>query len=104
MGNLPKGHIRLLHIEAGSDESPIIVKLVTTDLNLATSYEGLSYTWGVVELTSTITCDGSLMPVTQNLYDALRYLRQPDRERIMWIDAICINQKNDLERTQQVGM
>jgi hypothetical protein len=104
MDALPLGCIRLLHIQAGSNDSPINVRLVTAELESAPSYEGLSYTWGVVEFTSIINCDGSSMPVTQNLYDALLYLRQPDRERIMWIDAICINQKNDHERAQQVGM
>ncbi|KAE9365154.1 HET-domain-containing protein [Stipitochalara longipes BDJ] len=104
MDTLPPGHIRLLHIEAGSDEAPIAVRLVTTELDLAPSYEGLSYTWGVVEFTARVACDGSALPVTQNLYDALRYLRRPDEDRIMWIDAICINQKDDLERSLQVGI
>jgi hypothetical protein len=104
MDTLLLGHIRLLYIEAGREESPIKGRLVTAELESAPPYEGLSYTWGVVEYTSTITCNGSYTPVTQNLYDALRYLRQPDRERIMWIDAICINQKNDQERTEQVDL
>jgi hypothetical protein len=104
MDTLPPGHIRLLHIEAGSDDSPIVAKLVTTELESAPSYEGLSYTWGVVEFTSEITCDGSHLRVTQNLYDALKYLRRPDKERILWIDAICINQNDDFERTRQVGI
>jgi Heterokaryon incompatibility protein (HET) len=90
MDTLPPGHIRLLHIEAGRDESLVVGKLVTKELQSAPPFEALSYTWGVVEFTSTITCDGSPMPVTQNLYEALTYLRQPDQERIMWIDAICI--------------
>ena len=102
MDTLPPGHIRLLHIEAGRDESLVVGKLVTKELQSAPPFEALSYTWGVVEFTSTILCDGSPMPVTQNLYEALTYLRQPDQERIMWIDAICINQTNNLERTQQV--
>jgi hypothetical protein len=104
MDTLPPGYIRLLHIEAVSNDSAIVVRLVPTKLDSAPSYEGLSYTWGVVEFTSTIMCDGSPLPVTQNLYDALKYLRQPDKERIMWIDAICINQKNDAERSRQVGI
>ncbi|KAN0089211.1 HET domain containing protein [Hyaloscypha variabilis] len=104
MNNLLPGHIRLLHIEPGSDEFPIVIRLVTTELDSGPSYEGLSYTWGVVEFTSTVTCGGSALPVTRNLYDALRYLRRPDQERVMWIDAICINQKDDAERSQQVAI
>ncbi len=104
MDTLRPGYIRLIHIEAGSDESPIVVRLVSTKLDSAPPYEGLSYTWGIVEFTSTVTCDGGPLPVTQNLYDALKYLRQSDKERIMWIDAICINQTNDVERSKQVGI
>ncbi|KAF4632732.1 hypothetical protein G7Y89_g5395 [Cudoniella acicularis] len=104
MDALLQGHIRLLCIEPGSDESQIAVRLVTTRLESAPPYEGLSYTWGVAEFNSTITCDGSSFPVTQNLYDAIRYLRQPDCERVMWIDAICINQRDNQERTEQVGI
>ncbi|KAH6712545.1 heterokaryon incompatibility protein-domain-containing protein [Leptodontidium sp. MPI-SDFR-AT-0119] len=32
----------------------------------------------------------------------LRHLRYPDRERILWADAICINQTDDAERSREV--
>ena len=40
--------------------------------------------------------------VTQGLDDALRYLRYTDRPRTMWIDALCINQRDIAERNAQV--
>jgi hypothetical protein len=104
MNPLPLDHIRLLHIEAGVDESPIRYRLVTTSLEASPPYEALSYTWGSIEQGSTITCDDVPLFVTQNLYDAIKYLRNPEHERIMWIDAVCINQKHDQERTEQVGI
>lgn len=39
-----------------------------------------------------------------NLYSALLHLRQSEKERVLWIDAICINQENVQERNQQVTM
>ncbi|EON64457.1 hypothetical protein W97_03688 [Coniosporium apollinis CBS 100218] len=42
--------------------------------------------------------------VTANLESALRHLRHEDDFRTMWIDAICINQSDTEERTQQVAM
>lgn len=42
------------------------------------------------------------MPVTKSLLLALQDLRQPHEDRIMWIDAICIDQDNDKERGHQV--
>ncbi|KAF4633399.1 hypothetical protein G7Y89_g4718 [Cudoniella acicularis] len=104
MEPLPPDHIRLLCIEAGSAESPIRCKLQATSLHTPPPYEALSYTWGSTEQESAITCGGSDMLVTRNLFDVLQYLRKPESQRIMWIDAVCINQRNDQERTEQVGM
>jgi Heterokaryon incompatibility protein (HET) len=104
MDPLAPDHIRLLYIEPGVDESPIRCRLVTTSLEASPPYEALSYTWGSTEKDSTITCDNVPIFVTQNLYDAIKYLRNSENERIMWIDAVCINQRNDQERTEQVGI
>jgi hypothetical protein len=41
--------------------------------------------------------------VTSNLDVALRYLRLKDQPRVLWIDAICINQHNIQERNKQVA-
>jgi len=46
-------------------------------------YEALSYTWGGAEKPDNINISGSIMKVTQNLYLALRHLRQPDEDRIL---------------------
>ena len=66
------------------------------------SYEAFSYTWGSVEKTDNIKVNGRIMGVTQNLYLALRHLRFEDKDRILWIDAICIDQDNIKERGHQV--
>ena len=104
MDSLPPDHIRLLYIEAGVDESPVRCRLVTTSLEASPPYEALSYTWGSTEQDSTIICDNVLIFVTQNLYDVIKYPRNSEHERIMWIDAVCINQRNDRERIEQVGI
>ncbi|OAL54541.1 HET-domain-containing protein, partial [Pyrenochaeta sp. DS3sAY3a] len=66
------------------------------------SYEALSYTWGDTDKPYEIEVDGRLMAVTKNLYLALQHLRYTDQDRILWIDAICIDQNNDKERGHQV--
>jgi hypothetical protein len=40
--------------------------------------------------------------VTQNLAEALKELRLPDRGTKIWVDALCINQSDNLERKVQV--
>jgi hypothetical protein len=102
MDPLPQDHFRLLYLEPGDKDSEIHCRLAVFELQSAPTYEALSYTWGEAVLSRKIICNGSSLQVTSNLHDALQYLRQIDGERIVWIDAVCINQTNDQERTAQV--
>jgi hypothetical protein len=45
----------------------------------------------------------STLSITRNLADALPYLQPDDSPRDLWIDAICINQRGDVEKSQQVN-
>ena len=40
--------------------------------------------------------------MTENLHTALSHLRNFSLERIIWVDAICIDQKNTKEKEQQI--
>jgi hypothetical protein len=66
-------------------------------------YEALSYTWGGTELSASVQINHHTLAVTENLYLALQYLRSRDADRILWVDAICIDQGNSKERGHQVG-
>lgn len=57
---------------------------------------------GEPTLSHTILVNDAMLPSTRNLHEALIALRHRDEERILWIDAICIDQKNGEERTHQV--
>lgn len=71
-------------------------------------YEALSYVWGSPTGTIPIRCQGQELLVTPNCHDALRHLRLRFSRRILWIDAICIDQGDDdhaiRERNAQVQM
>ena len=43
-----------------------------------------------------------MLPISQNLEGVLRALREEHKERILWVDALCINQKDLIERNEQV--
>jgi len=94
--------IRVVRLEPGSFDSPIQCRLHHVDLDTRPKYEALSYVWGDPDATIPIELEAHSFPVTKNLECALRYLRYPDTVRILWIDAICIDQKNIPERNQQV--
>ena len=66
------------------------------------SYEALSYTWGASLFPQQIICHGFPIPITQNLFDALIHLRNAESPRLLWVDAVCINQQNDGEKSSQI--
>jgi hypothetical protein len=67
-------------------------------------YEALSYAWGGSEKPRSISINKQNLAVTENLYTALLRLRDRSLERILWVDAICINQENPEEQGQQVQL
>ena len=76
------------------------------DSNPWPAYEALSYVWGDSPITSTIRIQhGNIaypFKVSKTLDSALRRLRNRNGERRLWVDALCINQKNPDERSAQV--
>ncbi|KAH8699347.1 heterokaryon incompatibility protein-domain-containing protein, partial [Phaeosphaeriaceae sp. PMI808] len=102
------GHaIRLVQLLGGTGQiQALLFKafLHETDMDLSgLPYEALSYTWGTNEKTQQILLNGKQFMVTQNLYSALKYLRFKNKDRILWIDAICIDQDYVKERNHQVS-
>jgi Heterokaryon incompatibility protein (HET) len=93
---------RLLVIEPGTQDSEIRCLILQNSLTNNPIYEALSYTWGDPTKTHALRCGSKRIGVTANLHSALRYLRWPDFRRTLWVDAICINQKDVSEKTQQV--
>jgi Heterokaryon incompatibility protein (HET) len=69
-------------------------------------YDALSYAWGVEKPTESIQIltqsRSFVIPVIPNLKAALRQLRHPTRSVVLWVDAICINQKDKVEKSHQV--
>lgn len=69
-------------------------------------YIALSYVWGSASPGRQIVVNDQDFVVTPNLYDALLQLRESQRVRQgfkVWVDAICINQHDIAERSQQVA-
>jgi len=66
-------------------------------------FEALSYVWGDPHTAKVIILDGHEFPVTANLHLALTHLQLHDKERVIWIDALCIDQGDVEERTSLVA-
>ncbi|RDA83825.1 hypothetical protein CP532_5134 [Ophiocordyceps camponoti-leonardi (nom. inval.)] len=103
--DLDRPGFRLLRLER--ETGPVIkcdiFQAYMDDADTLIPYEALSYTWGRNDLTHRVMVNGQVLAVTANLYDALQHLRQWEQDRILWIDAICIDQGNLQERGHQVA-
>lgn len=97
---------RILSVRpASSTTSPIIADLIVENFkNQHKHYDALSYTWGGFSNSDRIIVNGKEFPVTQNLRLAIQNLRHPSRATRLWIDCICINQADTMERNSQVQL
>ncbi|AEO56518.1 hypothetical protein MYCTH_2058464, partial [Thermothelomyces thermophilus ATCC 42464] len=68
------------------------------------SYEAISYHWGDQNDTRVVYCEGKPLRVTVSLYTGLKRLRRQDIVRVFWADAVCINQKDTLEKNAQLPL
>jgi len=99
--------VRLLTLLPGVSGDEITVTLRMVDLNALnhTKYEALSYVWGSEKDPIAITVGRRWsLNVSQNLDAALKHLRFEAEPRVLWVDAICINQEDLQERAQQVSL
>lgn len=96
--------IRLLTIIPSYDPSmPISCTLEHKKFSDNPTYESLSYTWGSPDgHKPTIYVDNKPMTIRENLWFALKDMRECYDSRTLWIDAVCIDQDNIDERTRQV--
>src|ERR1700742_3305226 len=67
-------------------------------------YYALSYVRGDPHATRLIAVTGVNIAVTANLEVALRHVRREDEPLILCVDAVCINQNDHVERSQQVSI
>jgi hypothetical protein len=67
-------------------------------------YEALSYVWVTDQASGPALVNDIEVPITRNLDVAFRHLRHPNNNRVLWVDAICINQNNITEREDQVKL
>ncbi|KAK8108846.1 hypothetical protein PG984_014647 [Apiospora sp. TS-2023a] len=107
-----KSQIRLLTLHRGQTTDPIVVDLHVVSLDdgnenespSSNNFETLSYVWGDPTRTEPITVSGVRFDATHNLAEFLRCLRLPNAERVVWADAICIDQTSVAEKSHQIGL
>ncbi|PHH74886.1 hypothetical protein CDD80_2768 [Ophiocordyceps camponoti-rufipedis] len=113
-----QGEIRLIHLlpkptapistfqpPSGAEshhDPPVACSISHVSLHNPPPYMALSYTWGDMSQTAHILVDDALFLVTKSLEVALLHLTPQQHPLTLWIDAVCINQDDSVEKTEQV--
>ncbi|KAF5000633.1 hypothetical protein FDECE_11170 [Fusarium decemcellulare] len=99
---LEDGEFRVLVLEPGARNEDLSCKLCICRHSDNVSYLALSYAWGDPAKVKQVQCNGQMIGIGSNLYQALIHLRNSHYERVFWVDALCINQDDFDERGHQV--
>lgn len=110
--------IRILELKPSlNEEAPLQGRLQIARLGHDDyPYDAISYTWGEPVFSQTLYVEatppnkdlsnGGLYPIgiTPNLSKMLQHMRHPLRTRRLWVDALCINQQDDVEKSNQIPL
>lgn len=129
-----KASIRLLKLLYTDEAhaKTLCYEIQTFELEQCPPYKALSYTWGspfpldqVLNPTDTpypsdeelqerdldwgnakivTICNGGPVKVSQNLFDALSRLLNLGERGLLWVDRLCIDQGNTLEKSSQIAL
>jgi hypothetical protein len=107
--NSASGEIRVLRLhEAVFRSDAVVVDLVTINIRDANrpNFGALSYHWGELVFDHAIVCSGKQLSVNASLHACLRRHRSDwfEKPEFLWVDAICINQKDTNELNQQLPL
>jgi hypothetical protein len=86
--------------------------VISTRLGADMFYEAISYCWATESGDDSLLeslrigqrSEAAQIPITKTCRDALCRFRNAHRPRVLWVDAICIDQTNQHECSHQVGI
>ncbi|KAH6499173.1 hypothetical protein HBI55_063540 [Parastagonospora nodorum] len=111
---LKLGQIRLLQAEWVTEPSlqhvfpwtssrkSLELHTVRVELEEQHDYEAVSYVWGTAPASVSVMCNGCPIFITPTLHELLGFLAGAGRN--LWVDAICIDQRNSEEKAMQIPL
>ncbi|CZR36157.1 uncharacterized protein FPRO_03583 [Fusarium proliferatum ET1] len=98
--------IRLIKLHPGSGDDPLRADILhaSLDLDIVGRYEAVSYAWEDGHATNKLETARGIILITPSLFHALYRFRLKDEPRILWADAVCINQSDNEEKATQVAL
>ncbi|PSN64192.1 hypothetical protein BS50DRAFT_648118 [Corynespora cassiicola Philippines] len=102
---LANEEIRLFMLFPGSKHDPVRGMIFNAPSSeSAGPYRTLSYEWGTGTDQHHIVTENGLLKIRGPLYKTLVHIRKQKNPIVLWIDAICINQNDEREKTQQIRL
>ncbi|KAK5101551.1 hypothetical protein LTR70_000722 [Exophiala xenobiotica] len=103
---LEENEIRLLSILPGVEDDPLLCSLDHYNLQQdLTTHTAISYPWGPPEDPHhRCFIDGFEFTIRDNAFSILTRLRKSDEFVKVWIDCLCINQRDKLEKSAQIRL
>ncbi|KAJ2903499.1 hypothetical protein MKZ38_009721 [Zalerion maritima] len=112
---LQTNQIRVLHLLAGAGDGTPRGSLRVVDFETNSTvgdphtsngppFDALSYVWGSDLKPRLFETPSAPIPITESLFSSLIRLRRTDSDRLIWADAICINQNDTSEKEVQVAL
>ncbi|KAI1619917.1 heterokaryon incompatibility protein-domain-containing protein [Exophiala viscosa] len=106
--NSEAGTIRLLRVNRAIYRADVLeCELIVCNIPNIPAYDALSYCWGQPLFDHSLLCNGRRMNIGKSLHAALQRYRQAEdseKQEYLWADAICVNQKDTSERSQQLSL
>jgi hypothetical protein len=87
-------------------EQPPRLELIQVDLDDAPDFTAISYTWGTPRRATLVLDNDSRIETSERVLEVLKRVRQApdDGDLLVWIDQLCINQKDPAEKSHQIRM
>ena len=103
---LGKRDTRILRLFSDTDSrARLRGDLLHVDLDTRPEYVALSYVWGTASDPEPFSCSRQDIIIGKNLGQALRHVRPESGNGLfIWVDALCINQRDIEEKNAQVAM
>ncbi|KAK5055385.1 hypothetical protein LTR84_013135 [Exophiala bonariae] len=106
--NSKDGEIRILYLFSSPDpDSEIECRLEHHKLEENVEFMAISYVWGEAETMRSVLLGGVRVEIRPNLFQILQLARYSETSAVeiaLWVDALCINQEDKLERGGQVRL
>ena len=106
--DVTKRNFHLLKLHPGSFKEAISCTLEEHSIVSEPGYDALSYTWQPIFQKRFIRVGDETgvyqLRIGRNLWAALFHLRNLENSRLLWVDAVCIDQNNIQERGHQVAL